>query len=174
MFVMGITTISSLMGNVQTSPIDTNLVSYQDATPPTPVEQVPSAAQATQESISDKPIVDTPVPAGDSVLQGPVEVQQGEMPADVYFAPTSCGTCCCQPCCCRPCPVSTTFVIVDPCTCCSYEICVNVPPCCVGNAPAVDWRGGIFGRRVARLCWNCCDKQVKVVVTRRGKVRVRG
>lgn len=185
---VGIISISNLNGAgvIQPSQLHTNLVAYQDQAPPAPE----AAAQETQESVSDNPVVETPTPAPapvpapapnapiaqDSVLQGEVVLPPEQMPAAVIIsdAGTACGACCCQPCCCPPCPVSTTFVLVDPCTCCSYEVCVTVPPCCVDNAPTVNWRGGIFGRRVANMCWSCCDKHVKVVVTRKGKVRVRG
>ena len=173
---VGVTSISSLMGSTQTNHINTTLVSFQEEAPPVPEPDV--AIQETQESISDAPAIEAPVPAPEpeSVLQDQVIIEQGYLPAEIVMpeAGYACGTCCSQPCCCPPCPVSTTFMITDPCKCCSYEICVTVPPCCVGIQPTVDWRGGIFGRRVAELCWPCCDKQVKVVVTKHGKVRVRG
>ncbi len=153
----------------------------QDEAPPEPPQPDDApAAVDTQESPSDAPaaanvqeppVVEAPMPemyVPESVLQGPPMM----MPA----AP-ACGSCGCQPCCCAPCspcPVPTTLCLVDPCCGCSYEVCVNVPACCVGQQPTVSWRNGCFGRKIATLCWSCCDKQVKVTVTRRGNVRVRG
>jgi hypothetical protein len=179
--VAGITSISSLMGTLQASQLDTNLVvNQEEQAPPVPEPEAAAPIQETQPSVSDAPVIETPMPEGQSVMQEPMIIQPGEMPVEsivmpeTIAMPASCQTCGCQPCCCPQCPVSTTFTLVDPCTCCSYEICVTVPPCCVNIAPNVNWRGGIFGRRVAELCWPCCDKEVKVVVTKHGKVRVRG
>lgn len=78
---------------------------------------------------------------------------------------------CCDPCCSPQC-VPTTFCLVDPCGC-EHEACIRVPACCVGQQPTICWRGGIFGRQVAELCWECCDFEAKVIVTRNGNVRVR-
>lgn len=184
---------SNLVGGVQDIAQDAPPAVVQDAPPavvqdaPTAVVQEPAAPEPpqpddepaavdAQESPSDVPAVVTPVPeqyvpvpdqyVPESVLQGAPMM----MPAA-----SGCGSCCCQPCCCPPpCPVPTTLCLIDPCTGCSYEVCVEVPPCCVGQQPVVSWRDGLFGRRIASLCWTCCDKQAKVTVTRRGKVRVRG
>ena len=93
------------------------------------------------------------------------------VPQAVYPAHTGpCNACCSQTCCC---PVPVRMCLVDPCGC-PHEVCVEVPPCCVGQQPVVSWRNGIFGRQIASVCWPCCDKQVKVIVTKHGKVRVRG
>lgn len=81
---------------------------------------------------------------------------------------------CCDPCCAPPPPAQTVLCLQDPCTCCTYEVCVCLPACCCGEQPCVTWRNGIFGRRVAILCWECCGHSAKVVVTRRGRVIVRG
>ena len=76
--------------------------------------------------------------------------------------------------CCDPCrKIETTICIVDPCGC-SHEACVCIPACCVGETPCVTWRKGLLGRQIAKVCWTCCDHDVTVIVTRRGKVRVRG
>ncbi len=79
---------------------------------------------------------------------------------------------CCDPC--TPPPVQQTLCVKDPCSCCSYEVDVCVPACCADEAPCVSWRSGIFGRRVATYTWPCCGHSVDVVVTKHGKVRVRG
>ncbi|MEM7454504.1 MAG: hypothetical protein AAF456_09140 [Planctomycetota bacterium] len=78
---------------------------------------------------------------------------------------------CCSPCDCRT--VESTVCLVDPCGC-THEACIRVPACCVGQTPQVSWRKGLLGRQIASVCWACCDHEVKVIVTRRGKVRVRG
>ena len=78
---------------------------------------------------------------------------------------------CCQPCCPPP-PVRTELCVQDPCTCCTYKVCVCLPACCVED-PCVTCRPGIFGRKVLTYTWPCCGHSVKVVVNRRGDVRVR-
>ncbi len=111
------------------------------------------------------------------VLQEPAApVPEQSTPAEVTLAApmssSGCDVCCATPCCCpAPC-VPTTFCLVDPCGC-SHEACVNVPACCAGEQPNVSWRGGLFGRQTATLCWSCCDFEARVIVTRNGKVRVR-
>ncbi len=87
-----------------------------------------------------------------------------------------CQSDCCQVCCmpCPPPPVEMTFCLQDPCNCCVYEACVCVPACCAGEQPCVTWKQGILGRQIATLCWQCCGHEAKVVVTKHGKVRVRG
>ena len=131
----------------------------------------------------DQPVLDPAVQA--PPIPEPAVVQRPEMvvpqsPSVMinepqYFAPAPvaapcCNSCCATPCCC---PTPTTFCLVDPCGC-SHEACVEVPACCAGQEPTVSWRGGLFGRQIATLCWACCGHEVKVIVTRRGKVRVRG
>lgn len=81
---------------------------------------------------------------------------------------------CCEPSCCAPPPpIETIVCLQDPCTGCTYEVSLCVPPCC-GEPPCVTWRNGIFGRRIAILSWECCGHSAKVIVTRRGRVIVRG
>ena len=106
------------------------------------------------------------------VLQEPaVAVPEPSTPAEVTLAaplPNTWGDPCCPPAC-----VPATFCLVDPCGC-RHEACVDVPACCAGEQPNVSWRGGLFGRQTATLCWPCCDFEAKVIVTRNGKVKVRG
>lgn len=88
---------------------------------------------------------------------------------------TVCTKCECKVCCCKPKQPKkqkATFCLQDP-RGCTHDACVKVPACCVGEAPNVQWSRGLLGRQIARLCWNCCDHEVKVIVTRRGKVKVR-
>ncbi len=125
-------------------------------------QRIRLASVQQEASVMDAPSVDP----------GVAHAAPGTMaPQAVYAAPAGpCNTCCCQSCCC---PVPVRMCLVDPCGC-PHEVCVEVPPCCVGQQPVVSWRSGIFGRQIASVCWPCCDKQVKVVVTKHGKVRVRG
>ena len=76
-------------------------------------------------------------------------------------------------CCCPPPPMCKTLCVKDPCGCCSCTVNVCVPGCCC-EEPCVSWRSGIFGRRIATYSWPCCGHSVKVVVNRRGDVKVRG
>ncbi len=86
--------------------------------------------------------------------------------ADNSFARNPC-------CCCPPAPIQTTLCVQAPCSCCVQNVCVCVPGCCT-EAPTVCWRSGLFGRQIATYTWPCCGHSVKVVVTRRGDVKVRG
>lgn len=79
------------------------------------------------------------------------------------------GDCCC----CPPPPVQTTLCVAPPCSCCSQNVTVCVPGCCT-EAPTVCWKNGIFGRQIGTYTWPCCGHSVKVVVTGRGDVKVRG
>ncbi len=76
-------------------------------------------------------------------------------------------------CCCPPPPIHTTLTVAPPCSCCSQVVSVCVPGCCT-EAPSVCWRTGLFGRQIGTYTWAGCGHTVKVVVTRRGDVRVRG
>ena len=76
-------------------------------------------------------------------------------------------------CCCPPAPIQTTLCVNPPCRCCSTTVCVCVPGCCT-EAPRVCWKQGLLGRSVGTYTWPCCGHEVKVVVTRRGEVKVRG
>lgn len=83
-----------------------------------------------------------------------------------------CKECQCKKCCCKPKKVEATVCLVD-LHGCDHEVCIEVPVCCQNEAPTVSWKHRrLLGRQVATLCWDCCDHEVKVVVTRRGKVRV--
>jgi len=79
------------------------------------------------------------------------------------------GDCCC----CPPPPIQTTLCVAPPCSCCSQNVTVCVPGCCT-EPPTVCWRSGIFGRQIGTYTWPCCGHEVKVVVTKRGDVKVRG
>lgn len=114
-------------------------------------------------------------------LDGPMMPHQAQrvpaaslVPGMVLPSPAvSCCTVCCEVrCCCKKVPTTANFCLIDP-DGCEIEFCARVPECCVGHQPHVSWRCGALGRKVATLCWDCCDQTVKVVVTRRGKVRVR-
>ena len=78
-----------------------------------------------------------------------------------------------DPCCCPPAPIQTTLCVKPPCSCVAENVCVCVPGCCT-EAPTVCWKNGIFGRQIGTYTWPCCGHSVKVVVTRRGDVKVRG
>src|SRR6056297_1925526 len=85
---------------------------------------------------------------------------------------------CCepQPVCCPtpPPPVEVCWCVVDPCTGCTYQVEACVPACCAGVTPClVDWRKGIFGRKVLTYKFECCDHCVDVVVTKHGRTIVR-
>ncbi|GIW97003.1 MAG: hypothetical protein KatS3mg111_0336 [Pirellulaceae bacterium] len=93
--------------------------------------------------------------------------------APTAFAGHCCPQDCCKPVCCPPPPVKVELCIVDPCTGCTYKECVCVPACCADQEPCVDCRPGLFGRKVLTYTWPCCDHQVKVIITKHGRVIVR-
>jgi hypothetical protein len=111
------------------------------------------------------------------VRRGFLTVAAGTMLAAICSAPASAHTVrcdpCCQACCEPPPPVELTVCLQDPCTCCSEDVELCIPAECAGEAPQVSWRWGLFGRRIAELCWPCCDFSVEVVFTRHGRVIVR-
>lgn len=78
-----------------------------------------------------------------------------------------------NPCCCPPPPFETALCVNPPCSCCSTTVCVCVPGCCT-EPPVVCWRQGVLGRQIGTYTWPCCGHEVKVVVNRHGKVKVRG
>jgi hypothetical protein len=78
-----------------------------------------------------------------------------------------------NPCCCPPPPHEVALCVSPPCSCCPQTVCVCVPGCCT-EEPTVCWRSGLLGRQVGTYSWPCCGHEVKVVVTRRGDVKVRG
>ena len=88
----------------------------------------------------------------------------------VATAGTSFANDCCV---CPPAPIQTTLCVAPPCSCCSQNVTVCVPGCCT-EAPTVCWQRGFLGRQIGTYTWACCGHSVKVVVTRRGDVRVRG
>ncbi len=96
------------------------------------------------------------------------------LPASSAVQAGGCGcvTCCeCPPP--PPPPVKTILCVVDPCTGCTYEVCVMVPAECCGEVPCMTWRPGIFGRKVLTYTWPCCGHCVDVVITRHGRTIVR-
>lgn len=82
--------------------------------------------------------------------------------------------CCCPPApsCCPPAPIQATLCVNPPCSCCNQNVSVCIPGCCT-EAPTVCWRSGFLGRQIGTYTWPCCGHTVKVVVTRRGAVKVR-
>lgn len=98
----------------------------------------------------------------------------------VAAAPAANAGGCCDPCCvpcCQPCPpppVPVTLCVKDPCTCCTYQVDVCIPPCCKDSEVCVSWRGGWFGRKIATYTWKCCGHSVDIVITKHGRVIVRG
>jgi len=139
---------------------------------------------ATEVQASNSPVLDGPVTEGSIVTQETQRVPSTNLPpaepvilAEPYASPVTVADACCTTCyqikcCCRKVPTTANFCLIDP-DGCEVEFCAKVPACCVGHQPQVSWRCGILGRKVATRCWDCCNDTVKVVVTRRGKVRVR-
>ncbi len=78
-----------------------------------------------------------------------------------------------HPQCCPPPPIHTTLCVNPPCSCCNKAVSVCVPGCCT-EPPQVCWKKGFLGRQIGTYTWPCCGHSVKVVVTRRGDVKVRG
>ncbi len=78
-----------------------------------------------------------------------------------------------HPQCCPPPPIHATLCVNPPCSCCNKMVSVCVPGCCT-EAPQVCWKKGFLGRQIGTYTWPCCGHSVKVVVTRRGDVKVRG
>ncbi len=80
-------------------------------------------------------------------------------------------------CCAKPSPppmVMKELCVVDPCTGCSTTVCVCIPACCCHEEPCVTCRRGFLGRKILTYTWTCCGHCVDVVITKHGKVRVRG
>lgn len=110
------------------------------------------------------------VAEGEVVAEGDV-VAEGEVLAEGdehVVAP--CEVVCCKP---AP-PVMVTLCVKDPCTCCTYQVCVCVPAKCAEVEPClVSSRRGLFGRTVLTYSWPCCNYCVDVVITKHGRVIVR-
>ena len=139
-------------------------------------------------------VIDVPILPGQIVeqpdLQGPIPFHsQAPVPVDlvvlpeppIQLAPATTIDCrkCCQlknykpKCCCkRTKKYEATFCLLDP-NGCEYEVCAKIPAHCVDESPTVNWQCRLLGRKVATLCWECCDHQIKVIVKRCGKVKVR-
>lgn len=94
-------------------------------------------------------------------------------PAPVVCAPPA-PVCAPEPVCCPPAPadVAKTVCLCDPCGCMkAVDLCI--PACCANEEPCITCRKGLFGRKIYTLSWKCCGHCVKVVMTKRGTVRVR-
>jgi len=151
----------------------------------TTVHQEESPSDAPVQSPSDLPTVVAPqsvleAPIFDGVAPGTAPQNQGALLIEDFSSipvpvpPIAQSNAPCQSChavSCQ-CPVKVDLVLVEPDCGCSYEVCLTVPACCVGKAPQVTWRNGILGRKIAKLCWTCCDKRVKVVIPAIGGPRV--
>lgn len=86
-------------------------------------------------------------------------------------APTCCEPVCCV---CPPAPVSVTWCVKDPVTCCTYEVTACVPACCEGVVPCyAGCRPGFLGRKILTYKFPCCETCVDVVITPFGRVIVR-
>ena len=147
------------------------------AEPPVPADtpteaDIPAAAQnetATEPApATEMPAMEMPISETPSVMTEEIILAQPLVVSDY------CSVCCCDCCCCPPAaPTPMTFCLVDPCGC-SHQACINVPACCAGEQPVICWRKGFLRRQIATLTWTCCGHEVEVVVTCRGKVKVRG
>lgn len=135
------------------------------------------------ESVAPGPDLISPIPgtthlppvsaAPRAYIELPQSYQKPSVLLSEQPALVTCKSCKCKTCCCKPPKVEATVCLVD-LHGCEHEVCIEVPVCCQNEAPQVSWKNRrILGRQVATLCWECCDHEVKVVVTRRGKVRVR-
>lgn len=86
----------------------------------------------------------------------------------------SAGDPCCKPVCCAPPPpVTVTWCVEDPCTCCKYSVSACLPACCQCETPClVGWKPGLLGRKVLTYKFPC-GECVDVVITKHGKTIVR-
>lgn len=139
-----------------------------------------------QDTVLEQPkleetILQEPLPVVPTIIEnnlqtgGPILVEQPVIhpPVAVHRPTVVCTECRCVTCCCKPKKhVTTQFELVDP-KGCVHVACAKVPVCCTNEAPTVSWKCRLLGRQIATLCWECCDHEIKVVVTRRGKVKVR-
>lgn len=149
----------------------------QDA-PPASVLDAPQVEVLPTPLLDPQPTIQVPFAPADRLIVDEQYHLRPQIHGPVANPPVvvhshRCTTCKHVQCRCRrPAKVATVFCLVDP-SGCEHHACINVPACCAGEQPSVSWKGRLFGRQVATLCWACCDKEVKVVVTRRGKVKVR-
>ena len=169
---MKITTGLLLLAMIVTSGTDTdNRISVLEKSEPTLVDNGPVILQ--DQTVLEKPaIIEEAAPSIDP------RISEAQVVPHIHNAPfaapcDTCIACKCVTCCCKPKrKVETTFCIVDPCDC-EHEVCACIPACCLGETPEICWGRRLLGRQVATLCWPCCDHEVKVIITRRGKVKVR-
>lgn len=127
-----------------------------------------------QETVLEKPIIIEQTP---QIHTPPATLSSRLLPPQSsHYAPLSVSP---EPCCviCSYRPVSRKCVEINMCLVdplgCEYEACIEVPVCCLNETPCIEWNKRLLGRKVATICWECCDHEVKVIVTRRGKVKVR-
>jgi hypothetical protein len=95
-------------------------------------------------------------------------------------APTCCPTPCityrhaifCRKVCCDSCQpnIQTVLKVKDPCTCCTVDVPVCLPPCCKGEPEVCSWCGA-FGRSNVSYDY-CCGVTVVVTFKRCGDVLV--
>ena len=168
-FMFGVLSISQITWG---GPLDDEIkvkkqpapVSVLQSSPVTPALELP--VQEPEASPSDVAPAAQPLP----------QAAAPAMAAPVMAAPVptlqhhgiSHGGGCCNAC---DCPVPTIFVLVDDCGC-PHEVCIEIPPSCVGIAPVIKWRNGILGRKIAKLCWPCCKKRARVVIPANGEPKV--
>ena len=87
---------------------------------------------------------------------------------------------CCEPCCApapEPCcpapPVTVSWCVTDPVTCCTHQVSACLPAECAGEVPCyVGCRRGFLGRRILTYKF-ACGECVEVVITHFGRVIVR-
>jgi hypothetical protein len=170
--LMGTLGASAIPGN-QESSVLTAPAAYQQQEPTPAGQPVPVGSPLQQETAPSTVIEGSPSDLAAPPQDAAAPAFQGVVPAPPVYGPVA-GAPCCDVCghvnCC--CTVPATFCITDPCDGCSYEFCAEVPTCCVGQQPVVQFRQGLLGRKIADVCWVCCDKEVRVVITARGAVRV--
>ncbi|MEM9413366.1 MAG: hypothetical protein AAGA30_19815 [Planctomycetota bacterium] len=152
--------------------------SQPSLTGPTLIDSGPVVVR--QETVLEKPMVQSEIPHVQMDAAPAYQPLMSTTPQPSYFSPQtaiahaheSCQiTCCCKP---RPrqrC-VEVNVCLVDPLGC-EHEACMEIPVCCLNETPCVEWNKRLLGRKVATLCWECCDHEVKVIITRSGKVKVR-
>ncbi|MDG1809027.1 MAG: hypothetical protein P8J91_15825 [Pirellulaceae bacterium] len=168
-FMFGVLSISQItLGGplddetkVKKQPAPVSVLQSQPVTPALelPVQEPEASPSDVAPAAQPAPQAVAPVTAA-PVMAAPVPTMHHQGIAN------SCG--CCNVC---DCPVPTIFVLVDDCGC-PHEVCIEIPPCCVGIAPVIKWRNGILGRKIAKLCWPCCKKRARVVIPANGDPKV--
>jgi hypothetical protein len=88
-------------------------------------------------------------------------------PCITYRHALFCRKVCCD--CCGP-NVQTVLKVKDPCTCCTVDVPVCLPPCCKGEPEVCSWCGA-FGRTNVSYDY-CCGVSVVVTFKRCGDILV--